>query len=354
VIVRTIDEVIDNIRAELSRLGSSLSRFNPYSNLYIIFRAISSVITEQDSKLRNIYNEAFIKTATKEYLDRKGRDYGVYRLDGSVGYGSVLVKGTKTNIPKGLILETPNQYLQYETTESITSFEDIELPIKVMSLARASQANISPGTFLYSSLFPNHSFIVGRYRDNDGVVKGGINGADDKEDDEQYRARILSLIKGPNTGTVDAIYNSLKTLPFINRVYIEEHSPVSGYFTIVTDITDRVNLNKITDVINRVKPIGVSFRIRSLTIETVDINLRVKVISLDNISLIDNQIKVELKKLNNVLTPNQSLSKDSLSGILYQIPYIQSVDILSPLYNVSPSVSGSLLEIDNINISFYT
>ena len=354
-IVRTIDEVIESFRSELQRLGSALSKFTYFSNIYIIIRAIASLITEQDSKLKNIYNEAFIRTATKEYLDRKGADYGVYRLNGSYGYGSVLIKGPKVNIPKGLILETPNQYIQYETTEGITTFEDIEVPIGVISLAMTSQVNINPGTFLYSSLFPNHKFIIGRYKDNNGKYIGGISGGNDVETDERYRSRILSSIKGPNTGTVDAIYNALKLLPFINKIFIEEHSPITGYFTIVTDITDKVNLNKIEEVIKRVKPIGISYKIRNLSIEPVTINLRIKLSSLSNTSSIDSLIKLELRKLNNILTPNQVLSKDTISAMVYQLsPSILSIELISPLYDISPSISGSLLQIDVINTTFYT
>jgi uncharacterized phage protein gp47/JayE len=351
--VRTVDEVVEDIRGELIRLRSEMAPFLKFSNLYALFRAVSSVITEQDAKIQNLSNEAFIYTATKDFLDRKAMDYGILRLDGTKAVGSILIKGPRTTIPKGLILDTPNQYLQYETIESTTSFNDVEIPIRIMSLARTSQANLPSGTRLYTSLFPSHSFTVGAYRDGSSVAQRGFTGGSELETDDEFRDRILSIIKGPNTGTISAIRNSLKTLPFLERVYIEEHSPVSGYFTVATDITDLENINQMKELINQIKPIGISYKIRTLSSQIVDINIRLKLNSLSQTSTIDSQIKTNLRTLNRVFIPNQSLTKDMISGIVLQVPGVQGLDILAPIYDVTPS-NGNLLQIDKVDINFYT
>lgn len=351
--VRLIDEIVEDIRGELTRLRSEMASFLRYSNLHILFRAIASVISELEVKLQNIENESYIRTATKDYLDRRGKDYGVFRLNGTKAVGSVLVKGPRINLPKGIILDTPNQSIQYETTQSITTFEEIEMPISIISLSRSSLANLPSGTRLYTPLFPLHSFTIGKYRDGLGIPQGGLVGGSEVETDDSYRDNILRNIKGPNTGTIASILSSLRSLPFIEKVYIEEHSPVSGYFTVVTDITDMENINQMKELINQVKPIGVSYMIRTLSSQLVDINLKLKITSLTLTSSIDTKLKTDLRSLNSSFKPNQSLTRETISGIVLQVPGVVGLDIVSPLQDISPS-SGNLLQVDKVDISFYT
>jgi hypothetical protein len=274
---RSINSVIDSIRNILESLGSPMAKFSSYSNLYILFRSIATVLVEQDVRLKEVIDNSFISTASGSNLDARAADFNIFRLRGTFTTGSCLVKGPATLIPKGTVLYSSDQLLQYEIYSDL-KLTSLEAPSLIKALGIGEEYNLPQGSFLYSNLFPSHSFVIGRYRDP--ITKlpiGSLSHGSNKETDSEFRSRIRSLISGgfSNHGTPSSITQEITKLPFISRVFIKEHTPVTGYFTVFVDITDSQLIKEVDYLIRKIKPVGTAFLIRPLRTRPIDISIEI-------------------------------------------------------------------------------
>ena len=124
---KTIDEILDNIRTVLKEENSELANFPEYGNLYIIFRSLASVISEQDSELDSMYDSLFINTSNDKNLDQRAKEYGLERQKGTKAYGSVIVENSlpisgnfNTKIKRGTILLNPFTNKQYMVLKDVS------------------------------------------------------------------------------------------------------------------------------------------------------------------------------------------------------------------------------------------
>lgn len=353
-IPKTLTDVISLVKDKLTELNSPLSTFSQYSNFYAIVRSIGHIVTEQDVLLSNTIDNLYIKTAEGSDLDRLARDYSLYRLSGNVSSGYVLVKGKTTTIPKGTILSSPQRGYEYELTNSITINENIEVVGSIQGFTRSEEANLSGGTKLYSPIFPTTEFTIGKRRQPaTNLATPGLSGGSLEETDDEFRFRILETIRGRDTGTIGAIRRALSILPYINRLYIVEHKPVTGYFTVYTNISDNEKIEDIKDVIERVKPAGIAYQVKPINTTTIDIRLSIKVSNLSSSSNISTNVKSSINRLSNSLSIGESLTLNKLIGVTMNHPDIESIDVLNPLQDIKPS-DNSVIEITNVNINFYS
>jgi uncharacterized phage protein gp47/JayE len=349
-IPKTTEQIIQLFRKELSTSGSELANFYRYSNLHLIYRSIASILSEQDTDIKITKDTGFISTSTGEDLDYIGRDFSVYRDEGNKARGYVLASNSSLiEIPPGTILNIASQALQYETLERRVLSNNIPQSIPIVSLSSSSLYNISAGTVLYNSIFPSTSFIVGRYSTN-GRYYPDLVGGSDLEEDDSFRDRILRKIVGTEFGTYGAIYDAVKSLPFISQVIIKDSLPVPGYFTVYIDTADTVNINTVRRLVNNIKPIGVGFVIRPILYTSFSIVARVRVNRIEEGVL--NNIKTRIRDLTTNLRVDEHLSRDSILASIMRVNGVISVSLTSPSGDLIPA-SQQVVSIDNIQIDLY-
>lgn len=327
-----VNDIILLLRRSLER--TRLSDFVPYSDIHILFRAIASVISEREVSLTTLFRLFYIYTSKGEYLDKRARDYGLTRLQGTRASGWVLITSPNqnSNIPKGLILSAPGLVLQYEVTYAIAVPKGLEVLTSIESLNEDASANLPAGVSLYSNFYPHVNFIVGRYRTPAGPQQG-LSGAGEVESDEQFKQRLLRWLTRGSPVSKNSLSLLLESLPGIGKVHIQEHFPITGYFTVYLETKDSILLNRARALIDTNKAAGVSFIVSSILKTQVNISVIVSV----GTSLDPEVIKSSIFAFIYKLPVGSGLSlKDLISYISQVSSSIKSVEISTPTQDISP------------------
>lgn len=136
-----------------------------------------------------ITKQAYLKTASGEYLDRIGETFCLKRKSKCYAFGEATFccaenEETVVTIPKGLIVcSSAEPYIQYTTLESATvSSENTEATVKIRSVEAGSKYNRTEG-FIDTMVNPPAKIIS-------VTNKKKITGAFDDETDDKFRKRI--------------------------------------------------------------------------------------------------------------------------------------------------------------------
>jgi uncharacterized phage protein gp47/JayE len=329
-----------------------MAKFSNFSNLYILFRAVSTVIAEQDTRIEEIINSSFISTAKGSRLDDKARDFGISRLRGTYAIGTCLCKGPSTNLPTGTILQSSDQLLQFKISNTISLPAAIETPIVIEALTTGEAYNLSQGSVLYSNLFPSHTFTIGKYRDPiSRVAIGSLSNGSSIESDDDFRNRIKATFSGNLTqkGTLSYIREEVRKLPFISRVYIKEHQPVTGYFSVFVDITDSESIKVITNLIREIKPIGTAFLVRPIRTKPIDVSLEI-VVSSSYASTISASIRESLSNYFSNLGLDDTVDPSDINNAARKVLGVNKVKVLSPALPIFPT-SSLISDMGTLDIS---
>lgn len=344
---RTVNDLILSFKKRLTSIGSPLANFSPYSNVYALFRSIASVLSEQDTRLNNAINDSFVMTATGSNLDRRAEDFGLYRLIGTTSSGSILVKGIeKTRMQKGTILSTSSRALQFELLDTIELKPNREVLGKVRALSNGSQYNLPQGTKLYSISYSNVEITVGYSRNPiNGTPIGSISGGSLAESDNEFRSRILDSIRKKDryVGTSSNLKEQILTLPYVTKVFINNHSPVTGYFTVYVDNRDQRDLNYIRLFINSIKPVGTLFLLKPLIMKPVSISIECEGGSRDTKSTLTSAVMDYLS----ALSIGEPLKLSDLSHYLTSIH--PRATITSPVTDIYPG-KESIISASSIKV----
>ena len=349
---KTIDEILDNIRTVLKEENSELANFPEYGNLYIIFRSLASVISEQDAELDSMYDSLFINTSNDKNLDQRAKEYGLERQKGTKAYGSVIVENSlpisgnfNTKIKRGTILLNPFTNKQYMVLKDV-SLVGFRTLLEVESLEESSDSNLIAGTKLISNFYRNSNFIVGdTFNQLTNQYEGDIVGGSEKETDSLLRARILEVIKIKQSSTIRAIELAARSVRGVNNVLIEENVPTSGYINVFIDNTNFNVINEVKLRVERAKPLGVILSVKSFENTPININLTVSLYNQEDLANKDANIKSSIT--NFVSNLDQNFSKESLAGLILNNRYVRNVQVISPSSSLTISakqkfVTGSI------------
>lgn len=345
---RSVNELILSFKKRLTSLGSPLAKFSPYSNVYALFRSISSVLAEQDTRLNNSSKESFISTATGSNLDRKAADFALYRLAGSKASGSILVKANRTGrLLKGTILNLPSRSLQYKVLSDI-NLRPGEALGKVEAVSEGSEYNLIQGSKLYSVTFSDIDITVGYTRNAiTGQAVGSISGGSLTETDSEFRSRILSNLRKKDRylGTLSSLREEILKLPYVSKVFIANHKPVTGYFTVYVDNRDSKNLNYISLLIESIKPVGTLFLLKPLVLKPISIRVECPVErSTNNLKESISNVVVEYVEQ---LSMGNEFNISDLNHLLSQVN--PKAKVVSPATNINPT-DDSVISISSLTV----
>jgi len=151
---RTVAQILTSMRDSL--VGGVLSNFSPYSNVYILYRAVAIAIAEQDSIIEGALSRFHLGTATGTDLDKRANDYGISRLSGVGAKGWVLARSTEgVLLQVGTLLADPTSRYQYEVLQRTYIGVGVEIPIYIQATSGTSVSNLPAGTNLTSSFYPS-------------------------------------------------------------------------------------------------------------------------------------------------------------------------------------------------------
>ncbi len=351
--IRTIDEIIERARSVLQSENSELAAFPPYGNLYAIFRAIGTLVAEQDTKLNIIDDSLFLNTATGTALEQKAAEFGVSRLSGTSAVGDVIVIGDNTTIPINTVLTDPTTNFQYRTLSRVISRSNRAV-VNVESLQRTVSANVEAGIILRSSLFPAAQFIVGStYNPISDLYEGNISGGSERESDTELRSRTESVIRSIATGNRISIRETAINTSGISRVTVADNTPSLGFFTVYVDTRNQDIIRNLQINIDNVKPIGTAVLIRSFTIVDIDIIVNVTVRSTEDTNELIEELENSLAVYVDDLTIGSVLTKEGIAGTLLRNSRVINVEVISPTSSETVR-DNQLFSLRNVQFRFRT
>jgi hypothetical protein len=344
---RTVAQILTSMRDSLA--GTVLSNFSPYSNIYILYRAVAIALAEQDSLIDAMLSGFHLATATGADLDRRASDYGITRLAGNGARGWVLAKSTEAVLlqPGALLTDPTNRY-QYEVTQRAYLGVGIEVPVYVQSTTGSSGSNLPAGTYLTSTFYPSITYVVGRYRDtSNGSPVGAIDGGSDREADTGLRARLLQHLRNRSTSNKDSIYLAVRAVPGISRVVLVEHDPITGYFTVYVDSNDSVLLTRVRAVVDTVKAAGISYLVRAMT--PTPINIDISVTGTTDIDTV--VLRAALVDLIVNTLPSSPIYVDAVRGAALKVVGVSRVISIIPNTDILPTGQGQVYVPGSIRIT---
>lgn len=350
--MKNVSEIINQFKNNLSALGSPLATFTNYSNIYILFRSIASVISQQYNDLDNYYKNSFLSTATGDNLDSRALDYGLYRGEGSYATGyCIATSSTTITLPSGTILNTATSNLQFQTTVEANLING-ESYIKIQSNTYTEIANLNAGTTLTSPFYPTVKFVIANSKDLSGNFIGGLIGGKSTESDSSFKTRILAQLNN-NQGTLSSIYNKLEELG-VPKFYIKEHYPVTGYFTVYLDTQDQTLIDNVETGLMEVKPIGVAFELKPLKGYFIDLRFVITLQSLDFAENVSNSIRQICSNYFNTLELGQELYPINLSVLCSNITGLTDIRIIDPADSKLVPPTDTILKLRDINLTINT
>lgn len=350
--MKNVSEIINQFKNNLSLLGSPLATFTNYSNIYIFFRSIATIISQQYNDLDNYYKNSFLSSATGNNLDSRALDYGLFRGEGSYATGyCIATSSINTILPSGTILNTATNNLQFQTIieHNITNNESY---IKIQSNTYTELANLNAGTTLTSPFYPTVKFVVANSKDLSGNFIGGLTGGKSSESDSSFRDRILTQLND-NKGTLTSIYNKLQELG-VSKFYIKEHYPVTGYFTVYLDTQDQTLIDNIETELIEVKPVGIAFELKTLKGYFIDLRFIVTLQSLDFAEKVSDSIRQICSNYFNTLDLGQELYPINLSVLCSNIAGIIDIRIVDPADSKIVPSTDTILKLRDINLTINT
>lgn len=349
--IRSIETILEQLKANLQSSNSELADFPQYGNLYAIFRAIGSTIVEQDVSINTLTSNLFLSTATGSSLDAKAREFNIIRKLGTPASGGIVCLGTNNNIPPNTVLTESNSGLQFLVTDRIILSNSRSFG-SIKCTEFTPLGNLRAGTELVSSLFPNTKFIVGTsYNTFTSTYNGGLIGGSIREEDDVLRTRILETLQSLSLSTIEALRLSALNINGITKVAVVENQPSLGYITIYINNSQTNILKTVETELNLIKPVGVAINVKTFTNIPIDINLSISTLSSTNTAQLNNSIIDAIQTYITSLNEGDTLTREAIAGSVLRLPNIINVNILAPSSNIVTS-ENEVPVLNNINISY--
>ena len=349
--IRTVEEIIDQMRASLVDDNSELADFPEYGNLYAIYRSVALAIKEQDTKIDTVSSNLFLNTATGDALDAKAREFNISRRLGTPSSGGIIVLGNVQSIPTNTILTDNQTGLQYSVIERVlvTSQRSIG---SISCTEFTPLGNLEAGRELFSSVFPSVRFIIGTSFDPFfSSYRGDLVGGSFRETDAELRSRIINTLSSLSSSTVQALQLSALNINGISRVNVVENNPGLGYITVYINNSQRSIINRVRQTLNSIKPIGVALEVKSFNTVPVNINLTVTSFNNTSTTSLNNQISSVLQSYFTSLTQNVTLTKEAIAATVLNVPGVVNVAVTDPTSNITIR-SNEILTLNNIRITY--
>ncbi|BDR81012.1 baseplate J/gp47 family protein [Clostridium tetani] len=306
-----------------------------------ITRPVSEELGEYTQlKLQNIIQVPFVSYSYGEYLDLKGEEERVFRKPPLRALGIIKIKGkTGVVIQKGkkvgTIATDEKESIEYELLETKVINDTGAAYIKAQCLREGTIGNMGKGyiNVLITPINGVESVV------NEEDFKNGI----DKENDDDYRQRILEKKRTPITSGNKYHYrNWAKEVPGIGDAKVNPLWKGPGTVKVVIIDANKKTASKelIDTVFNNIeenRPIGATVTVVSAKEKTIDVTAKLKLANGFNIG----QVQQEFLKL---------LDK-YLKDIAFKLTYISIARIGNLLLGTLGVLDYTDLKINNSTVN---
>lgn len=318
------NKTYENIKNEiLHNIKNALAK-NEGSFLSDLVSSTSLAHASYYSVLDKILNTAFIEGGYGEYLDKRAKEFGIYRKDGQCAVGRVHFYGQAgTQIPSiTRLLCNGQSYYVLDNQDGIISRsgeEDNPDIDHVTLYIKAERGGVS-GNQLGDVDMELETPI-------EGVTKvlvhnEGVKGGTDEETDEDFKARIIYLQSHRGTsGNVDDYMNWCYEIEGVKHVRVIPLWKGNGTVKVIVTgannahLDDRI-LEKVKEYISIKRPIGADVTIITPTVVPINIRATVEILDTSNIQ----QIKESLtEEINAFLLGSPEVTYTKIGGILSRI-----------------------------------
>lgn len=348
--MRTIDQIINSIKLELSAQNSKLSQFNGFSTFYLICRTIAKSLLEVEAYVEEQDNRGYIETLQGLALDLRANELGLFRLtQGSKVRGTVLASSQfQSRIPEGLILTDPITRIQFKTVGS-SVIDGLNVPITVEALL-AQQIDLPAGTVLVSSIYSEISFVVGKTKNLiTNEITGDIIGGSPTETDEELRFRILQRLSNQSAATVTNLTSAISNVEGVNRTFIKSNDPTVGYLTVYIDSNDALVLEEVSSLIEANKAAGINYLIKPIRFVNLDIAVDISLRLTASLNTVEQSVRQIINEYVTSLSLGQPFIIGELVNRLYRIGNVTNITFNQPNDDIQIQ-SNNLFRVNNINV----
>jgi hypothetical protein len=341
---KTIEEISKEIFQSLLEQNTQLSDISSGSVLSAVTRSFSGSLLNQELLLNSLAESFYLNTSKGTDLDLRAADYALTRKPGSFSTGSVLAISLidTVTIPLNTILTEPFTGLQWTTeTNSAPVNTTSESSIQIKSLAYGSDNNLLAGTKLITPLFPGVVFLVGTHRTTAREICGDLTGGKDIETDEQLRSRIINSIINSRGTTENALKSAVLTDQAVSWVSIK--TPIPGFIQVWVDSPSLLltpDIQRLEQIVNSVKPVGISFSVQQVTRLIQDINIFIRPASSANLQELSDKLIGSTQEYILQLRIGETFSRVALVKKLLNVPQVLDCNIINPLTDVQPNDSS--------------
>lgn len=349
--MRTVDQIIDSIKLELASSNSPLSNFSKFSNLYVLFRTVAKAILEVEAYVEEESDNKYISKLSGADLDLKAAEYGIERdSNGIKAVGSVLVSSSfSAAVPVNTVLTDLNSDNQFVLLTN-TIADPNEKTVLVQSVEPKFVA-LPAGTRLYSSLYPNVTFVVGSFRDVvTSAPQGDLIGGAYVEEDESVRQRVLARINSSYISTEQGVISAVLNQVDVNKVYLRNNYPITGYMSLFVDSDDELTKQAVENVLDTVIAAGTNYYVYPIKKVPYDFYIELSVSLSTSAQNVDTEVRNRISSYINSLNLGDTLRQSSLLGLLYSTSGVVEARVISPDNDIELA-SDQLLSINNIYIT---
>lgn len=321
------------------------------SDIAIRLKLLAGEIVACQMNLDFIKNQAFIETATGEYLDYHGASRGLTRK-GSIKAKGVVAFKLETeltytvSIPKGtLVATTGADTVTYETdidTQIDIGRTLVSVPCTAIEGGRKGNAKATEVNVLVDSIADIHSVS------NKNPFSGGV----DAESDEDFRARILQSVKNVSNGTNTAYYKKLAlSVEGVSGASVVALGRGAGtvdvYICSYGEKSSDKLVASVQELINNKREINADVKVFSATpyATTVDVNISVE--NGYDFETVSEQCTVALQNFISNLDVGEGLKSAQIAEIIYHIDGVENYSIINSDTEIT---QDKFIKADTINI----
>lgn len=327
---KTFDDIINEMKnAYFTSKGEKLDENSETAKK---FEAVASELYAISCYGDFILKQAFVQSASGEYLDAHAQLRGVTRKTASTASGTLtfyLLEPSETNIviPKGVVCSVSKKpYLQYATDEEVSiKAGELSVSVNASAVSPGEEFNVLSGEITVMVNAPAGIYGV----INDGDFKGGC----DNERDSSLRRRIIEhYCYSPNGINCKSVANVVMDLDFVLDCSIPPCETPGEIVVVVKTKSGELNVREYASIQACVGIAElVNFNINVILAQNEDFSMTVeaKVRSGFSKTDIQSQIEICVKEICSALKIGEYLSLNTVSKQLVKIEGISEFNVYS-------------------------
>lgn len=346
-------DILEDIRQQLADSETPVTDWEIGSANRTFWEVVAKIAANQQYMLERLLNLFFIDNdeLTDGDLDKRGYERNLSRKIGSQSSG-FLILSRSTPSPYGIFIPTGTTFRTFDQEVTIETIEDAlistgqtQVSVKVKASEIGSKGNLSANTELTQSGVA----IIGV--ETIKVDSNGLSGGTDTETDEEFRARLLDIIRNPeNGGSVRDYIRWAKEIPGVLSASCIETARGPGTTDVIIVSTEGVPsedlLKTVQAHIELKRPTNADVLVRGP--ESYPISFSITYWT-DSVSPFEDTIKKALQNYIANLGVGGTVRISQIYNVIMDISEIKDMTLISPTQNIVLS-QNQIAEIKNIEI----